>query len=105
MTKCRITVLKKTLHQEYADQYCKQKVGICDKFNEGDEFITESSTLMPEGFCGYAWLDIHRLVLTLMHGGDFGSSGWNWMNDDKTMIACCTDGIRPVIFKLERFEE
>jgi len=24
------------------------------------------------------------------------------MNDDKVMIACCNDGTRPVIFKIER---
>lgn len=27
-----------------------------------------------------------------------------WMNDDKVMIACCNDGTRPVIFKIERFD-
>ncbi|HHX99854.1 MAG TPA: TIGR04076 family protein [Methanothermobacter sp.] len=27
------------------------------------------------------------------------------MKDDKTMIACCTDGIRPVVFKLEKLED
>jgi len=27
-----------------------------------------------------------------------------WMNDDKVMIACCNDGPRPVIFKIERFD-
>ena len=105
MADCKITVLKRTLNQEYADEYCEKKVGLCERFNEGDEFITDHSTNMPEGFCPYAWLDIHRLVMTLMHGGNFGSSGWKWMNDDKTFIGCCTDGIRPVIFKIERIEE
>ena len=83
MADCKITVLKRTLNQEYADEYCEKKVGLCERFNEGDEFITDHSTNMPEGFCPYAWLDIHRLVMTLMHGGNFGSSGWKWINDDK----------------------
>ena len=26
------------------------------------------------------------------------------MNDDKVMIACCNDGTRPVIFKIERID-
>jgi chromosomal replication initiator protein len=26
------------------------------------------------------------------------------MKDEKTMVACCTDGVRPVVFKLERIE-
>ncbi|MHA2295002.1 MAG: TIGR04076 family protein [Candidatus Hodarchaeales archaeon] len=105
MVKCKITVLKRTVHQDLADEYCQPKTGLCTSLKEGDEFITESSTLKPEGLCGYAWLDIHRLVLALMTGGNFGSYSWNWMKDDNTMIACCTDGIRPVIFKLERIEE
>lgn len=25
-----------------------------------------------------------------------------WTNDDRIMIACCNDGTRPVIFKIER---
>ena len=25
-----------------------------------------------------------------------------YMNDEKVMIACCNDGVRPVIFKIER---
>ena len=27
-----------------------------------------------------------------------------WMNDEKIMIACCSDGTRPVIFKIERLD-
>ena len=27
-----------------------------------------------------------------------------WMRDENTMIACCNDGIRPVIFKIERID-
>ncbi len=27
-----------------------------------------------------------------------------WMNDDKIMIACCSDGTRPVVFKIERID-
>jgi uncharacterized repeat protein (TIGR04076 family) len=105
MVKCKITVLKRTFHSELAEEYCKDpQTGICTSFTEGDEFLTESSTRMPDGFCSYAWIDLHRLVLALMTGGNFGSSFFDWMKDDTSMIACCTDGIRPVIFKLERIE-
>ncbi|MFX1511460.1 MAG: TIGR04076 family protein [Promethearchaeota archaeon] len=102
MVKCKITVLKRTFHPEFAEEYCKDpQTGICTAFVEGDEFITESSTVMPDGFCHYAWIDLHRILLALMAGGNFGT----WMKDEKTNIVCCTDGIRPVIFKLERIEE
>ena len=28
----------------------------------------------------------------------------DWMKDENTMIACCSDGTRPVIFKIERID-
>jgi uncharacterized repeat protein (TIGR04076 family) len=36
----------------------------------------------------------------MMLNADFGT----WMQDPKTFISCCTDGIKPVVFKLERIE-
>ena len=27
-----------------------------------------------------------------------------WTNDDRLMIACCNDGTRPVIFRIERID-
>ena len=27
-----------------------------------------------------------------------------WMNDERVMIACCSDGTRPVIFKIQRMD-
>lgn len=28
----------------------------------------------------------------------------NWTNEERMMIACCNDGTRPVIFKIERLD-
>ena len=28
----------------------------------------------------------------------------NWTNDERIMIACCNDGTRPVVFKIERID-
>lgn len=28
----------------------------------------------------------------------------SWTNDDRMMIACCNDGTRPVVFKIERID-
>ena len=28
----------------------------------------------------------------------------NWMNDERVMITCCSDGTRPVIFKIQRLD-
>ncbi len=27
-----------------------------------------------------------------------------WTNDERMMIACCNDGTRPVVFKIERID-
>lgn len=27
-----------------------------------------------------------------------------WMKDERVMIACCSDGTRPVVFKIERID-
>ena len=63
-------------------------------------FIVESLD-KPDGFCGWAWDDIHKYFLTLRCGGSFQP----WMKAEDNIIACCTDGIRPVVFNLERIED
>lgn len=101
--KCKITVLKTNLDKELANEYCINEVTTCPLFNEGQEFIAEFEK--PEGFCDWAWNDIYRFVAVLLAGGNFSKGNFNgWMKDDKTMIACCTDAIRPVTFKIERME-
>lgn len=50
---------------------------------------------------GYRNSDIYVMDMALMTGGDFSP----WMKDGNTMIACCTDAIKPVAFKLERIED
>ncbi len=60
MQKCRITVLKRTLNQEIADQYCASAVAPCPCFEEGQQFL--ASFDQPAGFCGWAWNDLYRFV-------------------------------------------
>lgn len=57
--------------------------------------------LMDGKFCGEAWDAISRYVYTALQGG---SIMHQWTNDDRMMIACCNDGTRPVIFKIERID-
>ena len=42
-----------------------------------------------------------RYVYTALQGGSIMKG---WTNDDRMMIACCNDGTRPVIFKIERID-
>lgn len=105
MFKCKITVLKRMFNQDLAEQFCGiQNVPLCHRFQEGQEFI--AGLEKPDNFCDWAWNDIYKVVITLLSGGNF-SKGIieGWMKDDKSMIVCCTDAIRPVAFKIERIEE
>ncbi|MFR6329340.1 MAG: TIGR04076 family protein [Eisenbergiella sp.] len=44
---------------------------------------------------------ISRYIYTALQGG---SIMHGWTKDDRVMIACCNDGTRPVIFKIERID-
>ena len=92
----KITVMKKTYNPEMVERYAANPDGWapCSHFEIGDEFVTDPVRPwdMPEGFCGWAWADIQRMVYGMARGGQ------------KCFVTCCTDGYRPVIFKLERID-
>jgi uncharacterized repeat protein (TIGR04076 family) len=98
---CKITVLKTLYHEDLAKEYRRPDVhqGPCPFFSEGQEFIVKYLAERPKDFaCDWAWNDIQKILLTLMLRGNFGT----WMVDENNFIACCTDGIKPVVFKIER---
>jgi len=75
-------------------------VGKCVCFQEGQEFIISNPIeLPPPGFCAIAWADLQRDVILLMFGGSYP-----WFEKEGTCLTSCSDGINPVIFKLERIE-
>lgn len=41
------------------------------------------------------------MVYSALQGGSIMKG---WTNDDRMMVACCNDGTRPVIFKIERID-
>lgn len=51
--------------------------------------------------CSEAWDAIARYIYTGLQGGSIMKGG---MREENTMIACCSDGTRPVIFKIERID-
>ncbi|MHA1187160.1 MAG: TIGR04076 family protein [Candidatus Heimdallarchaeota archaeon] len=53
---------------------------------------------MPEGFCMWAWRDLYKDLSVLFFGGNF------WRKEKGTIHSSCTDGRKPVVFKLERIE-
>ena len=78
-------------------------------FEVGQEFILERNSrrddfmhMLDGKFCAEAWDAISRYVYAALQGGVIMRG---WTNDEKVMIACCNDGTRPVIFKIERVDE
>ena len=107
--KCKVTVIDKKCFTDYQEQYLADPhSGACPFYNIGDEFIFErygdEDTFWREGNgtqCAEAWDCISRYIYTALQGGSIMR---NWTNDERMMIACCNDGTRPVIFKIERLD-
>ena len=100
MAQIKITVLKKMFNEDLAAACCEPGTAVCASFEEGQEFVVEGLD-QPENFCAWAWNDLHKVVLTLYSGGGFTP----FMKEDNVLVSCCTDGIRPVVFKIERIED
>jgi len=94
----KITVLKRFGTEEvFKDPPVKAKYsGPCPIFKEGQVFYVDDS--MPKGFCPYAWDAIFWAVITLRSNGNFSE----WYDESGVAVGCCSDGLRPVVFKLER---
>ena len=125
--KVKVTVIDKKLFPELQTKYCADpNSGMCPCYNVGDEFIFErygvaddfwhmglntlkqtsnvaekiaGGTEFPH--CSEAWDAISRYIYAGLQGGSIMRG---WMNDERVMIACCSDGTRPVIFKSERLD-
>lgn len=93
----KITVLKKLFHGDAIELYTDnpEKWSPCKKFEIGDSFLVDSQTPWdkPQGFCGWAWADIQKMVWGMSRGGP------------KRFVSSCTDGYRPVIFLLEQIKQ
>ncbi len=93
----RITVLKKLFHEEIIQAHTDnpEKWVPCPKFNVGDVHVVSSNVPWdkPEGFCGWAWADMQKMIWGMSRGGP------------KKFVTSCTDGYRPVIFLLEQIQQ
>ena len=99
--KVRIKVLKKLSSEEiFGDKPPLGKnAKACPVFEVGQEFIVAEDGEMPRGFCHWAWNDLYKIITALTYGAN-----WELETNQKgaPTIHCCTDGLRQVIFKLER---
>ena len=99
----QIKVIKTTVFDEI-QPYIASKLKRCPVFQEGQVFVTEYEK--PQGFCDWAWNDIHDYISVLMTGGTFSEGLFSeWMKNKNSMIACCTDGARPVVFEIKKIEK
>ncbi len=102
--KIKITVVRKFTSKDVLGYEFKFPNGFivkdCDKLHIGQEFYADDELTMPEGFCKWAWVDIYRDVAILTMGGTFAGGELTG-----TKYSCCSDGIKPVVFHLERIEE
>jgi uncharacterized repeat protein (TIGR04076 family) len=92
----KITVVANLKPEKIFDEMAAEGVTAECEVKTGTDYISRDLE-MPDGFCSWAWADIHRDVAHLALGGDFP-----WIKESGKMVSCCTDGLRPVIFKLER---
>ena len=103
-SKIKITVLKKFTSKDVLGYDFIFPNGFvvkdCPVVQEGQEFIVENELTMPEGFCRWAWVDIYRDVGILTMGGNFAEG-----EHAGEKYTACSDGLKPVVFKLERIEE
>ncbi|GAH47806.1 unnamed protein product [marine sediment metagenome] len=109
MAKVKITVVKRCNCNDLFPEnppvgYDDEMLGgpQCPKFKDGQEFIVDTANIddMPEGFCSWAFSDIQRNIFHLLFGGQCP-----WAIPQTATLHCCTDGWRPVIFKIERIED
>ena len=94
--KVRITVLKRLFHKDLVEKYTDTgDWTACSHFEVGQQFEVPETTPwhMPDGFCGWAWADMQKMVWGMARGGPH------------VFVTCCTDGYRPVVFLLEKVAE
>ncbi len=100
MAPARITVIKKAFHRDVIDRHLPHlsaEAAACPVFEEGQTFEVDGPFGgKPEGFCDWAWTDIHRVVALTMMGAN---------PTPGTEFTCCSDGLRPVTFRIQRIKE
>jgi uncharacterized repeat protein (TIGR04076 family) len=96
----RITVVKRSLNEDIVEAYFperKGKIVPCGVFQDGQVFeIKGRVPEKPQGFCDWAWVDIHQIVAMAFVGVE---------PPHGLAFPCCTDGLRPVTFRIESVKD
>lgn len=109
ITKIRITVLKADICEDLAAEYGQlQSDGTrtthpCPFFHPGDKFAFSLKTGITGGnFCEMAKNDLFTMLVGMAGKGSATPVGQKCKIPPE--ICCCSDGLRPVFFKLEVME-
>lgn len=84
----KITVLQRMANHDLIGAYDHQTSVPCDRFEDGQIFLVERWDKPPQGFCEWAWVDLLKKIELAQQLG--------------IVVACCTDGFRPVVFEIDR---
>lgn len=104
LTKVKITIVKRFGPEDIFGPNHNLKglsgnpINKCNLFDDGTEFIVDNIERIPNGFCGWAWRDIYKDLSVLFFDGNF------YRPEKGMAYVSCTDGRKPVVFKLERME-
>ena len=83
------------------------QVGKCGKFQDGEVFFVEEGQYdtFTHGccFCQSAWDTIKDTFYSGLMGGNLYREGWS--RDPGKLVLCCRDGIRSVLFLVEKMDE
>ena len=102
MKRMKITVVKGFTAEEVfrgkvPDHFPENFESPCPMHPVGQEFVMENLNC-PEEFCNWAYADIQKDLVNLYFGT-------NYYRVKKANWVSCTDGMRPVVFKIEKIEE
>jgi uncharacterized repeat protein (TIGR04076 family) len=74
----------------------------CKRHRVGDEYTCLFHEC-PEGFCSWAYADIQKDIVDLHY--DSPPYYDQWFKGNRVNYVSCTNGLAPVIFKIERVED
>lgn len=99
---CKIQVLRKECFYDLQSRYLDDpETGPCNRFQCGQEIIVTNENIsgfeQGNNFCPKAWACIRQHVHDAL---DQSSNTCGITRSAKSAIACCSDGTRPVIFKI-----
>lgn len=102
LRRARVTVIRRNCFEDLQSRYLDDpEEGPCQRFVEGDTFEVDASCVAtgPRGFCPKAWECVRCHVEGVLDPLDSTMCGKS--EPDHAIIACCNDGTRPVVFKIE----